>query len=61
MNSLKKPTVVHRPPPPTTAPATGAGICSELLLGEQNELKIRHNGETYSLRRTRLGKLILTK
>lgn len=61
MNSLKKPTVVHRPPSRTTAPAPGAGVSSEMLLGEQNELKIRHNGETYSLRRTRLGKLILTK
>ncbi|MEP7156022.1 MAG: hemin uptake protein HemP [Betaproteobacteria bacterium] len=31
------------------------------LLGERGELKIAHNGELYSLRRTRQGKLILTK
>ena len=31
------------------------------LLGERGELKIDHNGEQYSLRRTRHGKLILTK
>ena len=31
------------------------------LLDERGELKIEHNGEQYSLRRTRHGKLILTK
>ena len=36
-------------------------ISSEELLGERGELKIQHNGELYSLRRTRQGKLILTK
>ena len=64
MTTLKKPAepgVSHRPPIRTTVPAPGAGVSSELLLGEKNELKIRHNGETYSLRKTRLGKLILTK
>lgn len=34
---------------------------SERLLGTRGEIKIRHHGEIYSLRLTRLGKLILTK
>lgn len=36
-------------------------VFSKSLLGDRGELKIQHNGEQYSLRRTRLGKLILTK
>ena len=36
-------------------------VSSESLLGDRGELKIQHNGEQYSLRRTRLRKLILTK
>ena len=36
-------------------------VTSEALLGARGELKIEHNGELYSLRRTRQGKLILTK
>ena len=36
-------------------------VNSLALLGERGELKIEHNGEQYSLRRTRHGKLILTK
>ena len=38
-----------------------SGVTSETLLGVRGELKIQHNGEQYSLRRTRQGKLILTK
>lgn len=60
MTTLKKPVISHRPAmrsPVTQAP----GVSSDLLLGGRSELKIRHNGETYSLRKTRLGKLILTK
>lgn len=56
----------------TATPSTGLGgevgasaavprVSSESLLGERGELKIQHNGEQYSLRRTRQGKLILTK
>ncbi len=37
------------------------GVTSEQLLGARGELKIEHAGEIYSLRRTRNGKLILTK
>jgi hemin uptake protein HemP len=37
------------------------GISSDALLGAHGELKIQHNGAQYTLRRTRQGKLILTK
>ena len=36
-------------------------VRSESLLGENGRLVIVHDGEEYLLRRTRLGKLILTK
>ncbi|MCX7165083.1 MAG: hemin uptake protein HemP [Rhodocyclales bacterium] len=32
-----------------------------MLLGSRSEVEITHQGETYRLRRTRQGKLILTK
>ena len=59
-------------PSDTATPSPGLGgeagaslavprVTSESLLGERGELKIQHNGEQYSLRRTRHGKLILTK
>jgi hemin uptake protein HemP len=34
---------------------------SRELFGETREIRIVHNGESYQLRLTRLGKLILTK
>lgn len=34
---------------------------SMALLGSRGEVEIAHQGETYRLRRTRQGKLILTK
>lgn len=34
---------------------------SATLLGAKGEVEIAHRGETYRLRRTRQGKLILTK
>jgi hemin uptake protein HemP len=40
--------------------ATGA-IRSDTLLQGRSHISIMHNGETYQLRATRLGKLILTK
>lgn len=61
MTTLKKPVIAHRPPARTPAADGDGCISSDALLGEKSELKIRHNGETYSLRKTRLGKLILTK
>ena len=36
-------------------------IDSRTLFGPAREIRIAHNGESYSLRMTRLGKLILTK
>ena len=36
-------------------------IDSETLLGGERTLVIRHHGEEYTLRLTRLGKLLLTK
>lgn len=36
-------------------------LSSETLLAGADEILIQHEGETYRLRRTRQGKLILTK
>ncbi|MEC5408073.1 hemin uptake protein HemP [Paraburkholderia sp. MPAMCS5] len=36
-------------------------VRSEVLLQGHSHISIVHNGETYQLRATRLGKLILTK
>jgi hemin uptake protein HemP len=44
--------VVTAPPRPLESAA---------LFGSLNEILIAHHGETYRLRRTRQGKLILTK
>lgn len=45
---------VERPRPPDSIPAN-------LLFKDRPEVLIAHNGETYRLRITRNGKLILTK
>jgi hemin uptake protein HemP len=60
-----------RKPPPRPEdgfPASAGGtspapnrIASRALFGDAAVVLIDHEGETYSLRRTRLGKLILTK
>ena len=50
--------------PPTSAAApVGAEhvLRSDALLQGRSHVSIVHNGETYQLRATRLGKLILTK
>ncbi len=36
-------------------------IKSEQLLGKNQQVQILHNGEIYTLRKTKQGKLILTK
>jgi len=41
--------------------ASGRPLDSSVLLGNRDEVEISHQGETYRLRRTRQGKLILTK
>lgn len=46
--------------PPRVQPAVRS-VRSAELLGERRELRILHQGEQYTLRVTRLGKLILTK
>ena len=49
------------PPPAASDPGRESGVVdSATLLGAGGELAIRHNGKVYRLRRTRLGKLILT-
>ena len=53
----------NRKPPESTPPATPgehAPIASDTLFQGRAEVVIRHNGRDYRLRRTRLGKLILT-
>ncbi|SEB25032.1 hemin uptake protein HemP [Paraburkholderia sartisoli] len=39
----------------------GRSVSSDALLQGRSHVSITHNGETYQLRATRLGKLILTK
>jgi hemin uptake protein HemP len=52
---------------PTAERVTGPGetservVRSDALLQGHTHISIVHNGETYQLRATRLGKLILTK
>ncbi len=43
------------------AETTERVVRSDSLLQGRNHVSITHNGETYQLRATRLGKLILTK
>ncbi|MCF8151385.1 MAG: hemin uptake protein HemP [Burkholderiaceae bacterium] len=43
------------------APASPLPLDSAALLGCRDEIEISHQGATYRLRRTRQGKLILTK
>jgi hemin uptake protein HemP len=63
--SLPQTSALPADPPATTgAPAAGASReswRSEELLGERTEVLIQHGNETYRLRRTRQGKLILYK
>jgi hemin uptake protein HemP len=43
------------------AGSDGRVLDSQMLFGGAREIRISHNGESYLLRLTRLGKLILTK
>ncbi len=47
--------------PPLGTAAAPRPLNSAALLGAKGEVEITHQGETYRLRRTRQGKLILTK
>jgi hemin uptake protein HemP len=44
-----------------SAGITDRSVRSDALLQGHSHVSIMHNGETYQLRATRLGKLILTK
>jgi len=46
---------------PRNPAAEARPLDSAALLGSKDEVEIVHQGETYRLRRTRQGKLILTK
>lgn len=48
-------------PEPTEGGQLPTVFSSQTLLKGQKEVLIRHGGETYRLRHTRQGKLILTK
>jgi hemin uptake protein HemP len=48
-------------PPTTFSPGTSVCVDSAELLRGQKTVDISHNGLTYRLQATRLGKLILTK
>ncbi len=46
---------------PSKAAASQIGVSSDDILRGQKTVEINHNGSTYKLQATRLGKLILTK
>jgi len=50
-----------RPEVPRSSIEARRPLDSTALLGSRDEVEIAHQGETYRLRRTRQGKLILTK
>ena len=64
--SLNSPSAIRAARPEIAASASPAGLLSaclsstEILRG-QKTVEINHNGATYRLQATRLGKLILTK
>ena len=66
-NSTTDQTDQHSPADNSKSPADNPKLTDEFcldssdLMGNQRELKIRHNGEIYRLRVTRSGKLILHK
>ena len=53
-------TPASTPGQPATGTRSGCVDSTELLRGEKT-VEISHNGSTYRLQATRLGKLILTK
>ncbi|MFP4895192.1 hemin uptake protein HemP [Paraburkholderia sp. EG304] len=68
LTSRPKPSTTTAPAAkPTAERTTGQGetaervVRSDALLQGHSYISIVHNGETYRLRATRLGKLILTK
>ncbi|KVP34700.1 hemin uptake protein HemP [Burkholderia ubonensis] len=61
--SRQKTAAVTTPAKPvvTSRDAGTRVVSSDALLQGRSHISIAHNGETYQLRATRLGKLILTK
>ena len=55
------PSTTLKPIPPGSIAQPLRPVDSASLLGSRGEVEIAHQGETYRLRRTRQGKLILTK
>lgn len=60
MDQTSRPTP-DRADPRTDLPGTARTIRSQDLFGTADTLRITHGGQHYTLRRTRQGKLILTK
>ena len=62
MTQTLSPPISTRPPGiPAQAATTQACFSSGEILRGQKAVEINHNGSTYKLQATRLGKLILTK
>jgi hemin uptake protein HemP len=61
-NMSEKSNSPQPPAPPADSPVESGGpvLDSRDLLAGKSEVVIRHEGRIYHLRRTRLGKLILT-
>ena len=57
----ERPERVAQPARPKVRPAPGLAIDSDRLFNGAAELLIDHHGVLYRLKRTALGKLILTK
>ena len=56
-----KPAAVQPKPHKSAEASSERTLDSAALLQGHSHVSIKHNGETYQLRATRLGKLILTK
>ena len=59
--TVKAPANPPLSPPSAETANRVRSIDSQALLGNAREVRIHHQGENYTLRLTRLGKLILTK
>lgn len=55
------PPASHEPELPLDRAESPRALDSTALFGARSEIEIAHQGEIYRLRRTRQGKLILTK
>ncbi|MBL80155.1 MAG: hemin transporter HemP [Nitrosomonadaceae bacterium] len=60
-SEMNQPTIVTKPVKGLNKDSSIRSIYSESLFLHGNEVLIQHSGNEYRLRRTRSGKLILTK